>query len=142
MRLALSLIALAFPAQAWEFSAAPVCTLSHETAEASLRITRDPSRAEPYAITITTAEPWPDAASFAIRYEGARPFTIATERHRLSENGRTLTVTDTGFSNVLDGIEFNAKATALSGSLALPFALDGARGPLRDFRACGGAPVS
>lgn len=142
MRLALAFALLATPLHAWEFTPTPVCTLSHETQEAALRVTYDPALPEPYAIAITRALPWPEEPSFAIRYDGLRPFTITTDRHRLSNGGRTLTVTDQGFGNLLDGLESNATATALTNGLALPFPLAGAAEPVRAFRACGEAPTA
>jgi hypothetical protein len=142
MRLALTLALLATPLHAWEFTPTPVCTLTHETPEADLRVTYDPARPEPYAIAITRSAPWPDGPSFAIRYDGLRPFTITTGRHRLSNGSRTLTVTDRGFDNLLDGLEFNATATALTNGLALPFPLAGAAEPVRAFRACAEAPTA
>lgn len=140
MRLAPILALLAVPAQAWEFTPTPVCTLTHATPEASLAVTYDPRLPEPYALTISLAAAWPDAPSFAIRYDGARPLSIATDRHVLSNGGRTLTVTDRGFGNVLDGFEFGTTATALSGQAAVAFDLTGAAGPVAQFRACTDAP--
>lgn len=141
VRLVLALALLALPAQAWEFTPFPVCTLTHETPEAALRITNDPSLPEPYAIALTRPQPWPEAPSFAIRYDGRRPFTITTNRHTLSDDGRSLTVTDRGFGNLLDGLEFNETATALTDGLAVLFPLTGAAEPVRAFRACGEAPT-
>lgn len=66
--------------------------------------------------------------------------TIGTDRHVLSPDGRSLTVTDTGFGNVLDGLAFNTTATALSGAEALPFDLAGAGPAVEAFRSCGVAP--
>ncbi len=142
MRLALPLLLLATPAAAWEFSPEPVCTLSHATPEAALTITHDPGRPEPYAIAITLAGPWPDTPIFAIRYDGPWPLTISTDRHRRSADGQTLTVADQGFGNVLNGLEFNATATALAGAAAVAFDLTGAAEPVRAFRACGEAPAA
>jgi len=137
-----SLLALiiAAPAAAWEFSADPICTLDHVTDEAGLRVTFDPSIPE-YAIALTlTGAEWPVAEAFGIRFEGARPNVIATDRHVLSDADRTLTVRDSGFGNVLDGLEFNDIATALTGGAAVSFPLDDAAGPVAAFRACIAAP--
>jgi hypothetical protein len=138
MRLApvLFLCLLATPLRAWEFTAAPVCTLRHAEGGAQVAVTYDPRLAEPYAIAITLAEPWPESPGFGIRYDGARPLAIGTDRHRLTDAGRTLTVTDTGFGNVLDGLEFNATATARAGGRTVVLDLSGAAGPVRAFRAC------
>jgi hypothetical protein len=142
MRLLALLLLAAAPARAWEFTPVPVCTLSHETADGAVTVTWDPRQAEPYAIRIDSPAPWPGGDVFSIEYGGPRPFAISTARHRLSPDGRAVTVTDTGFGNVLDGLEFNATATAVMGAARLPFALDGAAEPVRAFRACTAAPVA
>jgi hypothetical protein len=142
MRLLLLALLAASPATAWEFTPVPVCTLRHATEEASVTVTFDLRQPEPYAIRLDRTAPWPEAPSFAIDYAGARPLTITTSRHRLSDGGTAVTVTDEGFGNVLDGLEFNATATAILGDVRAPFPLDGAAGPVRDFRACTVAPVA
>lgn len=143
MRTALALIMLlAGPAGAWEFSPDPVCTLSHDGAEGSVTVTWDPGRAEPYAITVTRAGPWPEGPVFAMRFDGPRAIAIQTDRHAISEDGGALTVTDRGFGNVLDGLEFNGRATAMLGGAEAGFSLDGAAGPVRAFRACTGAAIA
>jgi hypothetical protein len=86
--------------------------------------------------------PWTASPPFALRFDGPRGMTLTTDRHRLSNGGRTLTVTDTGFGNVLDGLEFNRLATALTEGGALALSLDGAAGPVRAFRACAAAPTA
>ena len=136
MRLVLALLLLAAPARAWEFSPDPICTLTHDTGAAAVRVTHDP-RIPEYAITLTLAEgAWPDGPIFAIRFDGARGLTISTTRHVLGQGGAALTVTDRGFGNVLDGLQFNDTATALLGDRAVPVPLDGAAGPVAAFRAC------
>ncbi len=139
---ALALILIASPATAWEFTPVPVCTLSHATPEASVTVTYDPRQPEPYAIRIDRAAPWPEAPVFSIDYSGPRALAISTTRHQLSADGTAVTVTDEGFGNVLDGIEFNTTATAILGDARVPFTLDGAAGPVQDFRACTEAPLA
>lgn len=139
-RAVLPLLILATPAVAWDFTPVPVCTLSHVTGTESLTVTFDPSQPEPYAIAVTRDAPWPDAPEFAIRFDGARGLTISTNRQSLSDEGRTLTVTDRGFGNVLDGLEFNTTATARSGEADVSFPLGGAAEKVRAFRACTEAP--
>ena len=136
MRLtALALIA-ASPAAAWEFSDRPVCTLSHDTTEVAVAVTFDPAIAE-YAITLTLAEGvWPSAPVFAIAFEGGWPIMIQTDRHELSDGGRTLRVRDSGFGNVLDGIGRNTLATAILPGREVLVPLSGAGGPLAEFRDC------
>lgn len=61
---------------------------------------------------------------------------ISTNRHTLSNDDATLTVTDRGFGNVLDGLEFNETATALLGEQAVVLSLEGAASAVQAFRAC------
>jgi hypothetical protein len=136
MRLAIALCLAAAPAAAWEFTDSPVCTLSHVAPDVSVDVTFDPSIAE-YAIALTLADGvWPDGPIFAITFDGGWSLTIQTDRHTLSEDGRTLTVRDTGFGNVLDGIGRNSIATALLTGMAVSVPLIDAAGPLEEFRAC------
>ncbi|MEO1532112.1 MAG: hypothetical protein AAFU72_08085 [Pseudomonadota bacterium] len=100
-----------------------------------MTVTYDP-RVPEYAIALRRDVPWPKDALFAIRFDGPRGLTISTSRHQLSEGGTVLTVTDRGFGNVLDGLQFNDTATALTGSAALSVSLDGAAPAVEAFRAC------
>jgi hypothetical protein len=136
----LSLAILAQPASAWEFRAMPICTLDHATSEVEVEVTYDP-RIPEYAISMTlTASAWPRANAFGIRFEGSRPNLIVTDRHSLSDEGRTLTVRDSGFGNVLDGLEFNSFAVGLTGDVAVVVPLEDAAEPVAAFRACIAAP--
>ena len=123
------------PAFGWEATSGPVCELTHEGEAARVRVTFDPAIAE-YAIAITPDHPWSTGPVFAIRFDGPRGLTITTDRHAILDNGATLTVTDRGFGNVLNGLEFNETATALLGDRAVVLALDGAAPAVRAFRAC------
>ena len=131
---------MSLPAAAWEFSDSPVCTLSHMTDEVAVTVTFDPALAE-YAITLTLdGAPWPVVPAFAIAFDGAAPLVIQTDRHQLSDDGQSLRVTDTGFGNVLDGLEFNATALgialAFAGDRRVVVPLAGAAPAVREFRAC------
>lgn len=128
------------PAQAWDFTAVPVCTIAEDTQGLSIRVTYDPTQPQPYAISLTRSDPWPETETFGLRFDGPAAMTIGTGRHQLSPDGRTLIVTDTGFDNVLDGLAFNSTATALAGDAALPFDVSGARPAVEAFRACGVLP--
>jgi hypothetical protein len=139
MRLALLALCLAGPAHAWEFTPGLPCILSHDAPGARIVLTFDPT-APLYTVTVTGEAPWPGAPVFSMRFDGPRGLTISTTRHVLSEDGRALTVTDTGFANVLDGLEFNDSATAFSGGVETRLSLDGAAEPVRLFRACAGSP--
>lgn len=136
MRLIPLLLILAHPAAAWEFTGVPVCTLTHTAPEAEVVVTFDPTLPE-YAISVTLTEgTWPTAPVFAMTFDGPYPLTIQTDRHRLSEDGRTVTVRDTGFGNVLDGLEFNGIAVAYLGTTAAHVPLDGAAPAVQAFRDC------
>ncbi len=136
LRFLIPALLAASPTAAWEFTATPVCTLSHATDEAEVRVTHDPRQAEPYAIALTLTGPWQQAPVFAIDFAGAASLTISTSRHRTSPDGRTLSVADTGFGNVLNGLEFNTTATAISGNQAVSIPLEGAAPAVQAFRAC------
>lgn len=127
------------PATAWEFTAAPICTLTHTAPDIRVTVTYDVSIPE-YAITLSNSTPWPDAATFALRFDGPAALTIGTDKHRRDNQNRSVTVTDRGFGNVLDGLQFNDSMTALLGDTAVTVSLDGAAGSVADFRSCP-APV-
>lgn len=136
MRTALALFLAPFPALAWDFSPDPVCTLTHQTADAEIIITYDAALPE-YALFITLRDgTWPDAFAFSIAFEGGRRIFITTPNHELRDEGHTLVVRDTGFGNVLDGLEFNTAMTATSGTRSLSAPLNGAGPAVRAFRAC------
>jgi hypothetical protein len=140
MRALMALALLASPASAWEFSATPVCTILKDTESLSIRVTFDPTLAQPYAITLTRPTPWPESETFRLSFDGPAAMTIGTSRHQRSADGKTLTVTDTGFDNVLDGLAYNATATALAGETQVPVDLTGARPAVEAFRACNVLP--
>jgi hypothetical protein len=136
MRAMIALFLLATPTQAWVFTATPVCTILNDTPALSIRVTFDPSQPEPYTIALTRPDPWPVTETFGLSFDGPAAMTIGTSRHELSNGGRTLSVTDTGFGNVLDGLAYNGKATALVGDTAIPFELTGAGPAVEAFKAC------
>jgi hypothetical protein len=139
-----TLVALAVfaaaPALAWEFTALPVCTIMHDTPDITLRVTFDPAQSQPYAIALTLPTAWPVTQTFGLRFDGPAAMTIGTARHQLSPDGRTLTVSDTGFDNVLDGLAYNGLATALADDAEVPLDLTGARPAVEAFRACNVVP--
>jgi hypothetical protein len=140
MRVLLALAILATPAQAWDFTPTPICTIRNDTPMLQVRVTYDPTLAQPYTISLTRPDPWPVTDTFGLRFEGPMAKTIGTSRHQLSPDGRTVTVTDTGFGNVLDGLALNGFAAALAGDVLVPFDLTGARPAVEAFRACGEVP--
>ncbi|MDJ0993111.1 MAG: hypothetical protein QNI90_06025 [Dinoroseobacter sp.] len=130
------------PAHAWESDyEGRLCVLSHVEESAEVRLTYDPS-GPLYSISLTTPTPWPMDEVFGITFNGPAALTISTNRQTLSNGDRTLTVTDTGFGNVLSGLEQNATAVAFTGDVALPFSLDGAAPEVAEFRACLSAPTA
>ncbi|WP_171122407.1 MULTISPECIES: hypothetical protein [unclassified Ruegeria] len=142
MRAILISLILSTPAYAWDATVGPICTLSHETGAAKIFLTYDPSKPL-YSITVTqTNSVWKQAPWFAMRFEGSSPIEIATSRHVLSDGATSLTVTNTGFGNVLDGLEYNRIAYAFTQDHVATFSLDGAADPVRVFRECAGAHLS
>jgi hypothetical protein len=136
MRWIIILMCIASPAAAWEFSPSPVCTLSDTSADGTIVVTYDASLPE-YSVTITLPEgTWSDDPGFAMTFAGNRPISIETDRHRISPDGRSLTVTDSGFGNVLNGLEFNQRAYATSGDTTVGVSLDGIGPAMKAFRAC------
>lgn len=132
---ALAFLCFATPAAAWEASRdGPVCYLTHQTEEARVTVSHDATKAVPYAIDLTHADGWQAGPVFAIRFDGPGRRTISTDRHIL--NDRTLTVTDTGFGNVLDGIALNVLAIAVTGETAIVIPLAGAAPEVEKFKAC------
>lgn len=135
MRALAALLLTATPALAWQASSSPVCELTHDGENGDLQVTYDPAIPE-YAIAITPDRPWSPGPVFAIRFDGPQDLTITTTRHTLSDGGGTLTVTDSGFGNVLDGLEFNDTAIAILGDQVVTFALEEAAPAVQEFRAC------
>lgn len=137
MRWIIAIVSFTSPALTWEFTPGQPCRLTHETAQAKVELTHDPSQPL-YTITITRDVPWPEAPVFSMRFDGPRAIGIGTDRHRLSAGNTGLTVSDTGFGNVLDGLQYNHTAWAMAGDVAIRFPLEGAAGPVAAFRACRG----
>ncbi len=135
MRLALILALLASPAAAWEFSATSICILDHSEEATEMRLTYDPGNGE-YAITVTRDEPWPEGSIFSMRFDGPMPIFIQTDRHVASEDRRSLTVTDRGFGNVLNGLQYNSFALSFLADEMAIVSLVGAAEEVAAFRAC------
>lgn len=131
-----ALVAFAAAAPAWEARFGAVCTLTHEEPHVAVRLTYDPAVPE-YTIQLTRrGAVWPGAPIFAMRFDGRRPNLISTHRQVISQAGATLTVTDRGFGNVLDGLQFNQTAHALNGAADVAIPLAGAAPEVAAFRAC------
>ena len=136
MRTFIALLLLASPAAAWEFSASPICTLTDASDEGDMTVTYDPAITE-YTITVTLPDgTWSGDPVFGMAFAGERPISIQTDRFAISDDGRSLTVTDRGFGNVLNGLEFNTRAYAIMGDKTVAFSLDGIDPAISAFRAC------
>lgn len=135
----IALLCLASPAAAWDFSATSLCRVTHVQDAVAVELTYDPGTAL-YAITVQRPQAWQPAPIFGLAFEGGRDLTIRTDRHAYSQGGRAVTVTDQGFGNVLDGLQFNQTATAFLGELMEPISLQGAAPAIDAFRACIQAP--
>lgn len=133
---ALTLACLAAPVFAWEFSASPVCTLTHTDSTGTITVTYDAALPQ-YSVTVTLpVGVWPDATGFAMAFAGDRPIGIQTDRHRISPDGRSLQVTDSGFGNMLDGLEYNQRVYAMAGDTTVGLSLSGIGPAITAFRAC------
>ena len=137
----IALLALPFagPAAAWEFTPGLPCLLTYENDAVTVELTHDPTEPQ-YSISITPTFDWPAAEAFSIQFIGPFGLAISTDRHRIDAGGRRLTVTDSGFGNVLNGMQFNQKMVALTGAARVEVPLTGATDPVAAFRACDGVP--
>ncbi len=142
MRTVLALLLLASPATAWEFSASPICTLTDTSDEGEMTVTFDPAITE-YTVTVTLSDGvWPEDPVFGMAFASDRPISIQTDRHRISPDGRSLSVKDRGFGNVLNGLQFNTRAYAILGDKTVGFALDGIGPAIEAFRDCPAANLA
>lgn len=145
MKRVLALItALALPATAHAWQAGrdgTICTLTHRENGADIVLTFDPS-GPLYTITATQADGWPQAPIFGIAFQGGAAQTITTDRHRLSADGQSVTVADTGFGNVLRGLSDNTTATLFTGDAGVTVSLAGAAPEVADFAACQAMPTA
>ncbi len=122
-------------AQAWTFAPGLICRLSHETQDAAIALTYDPS-GPLYSLTISRADPLPRVEPFVMRFNGPAGRVISTNNHSFNADQTAVTAQDKGFGNVLDGLQFNDTAEAILGSTTLTFPLKGAAEPVAAFRAC------
>ena len=134
--LALILFCSAGSAPAWEFSPQPVCTLTGSSNAGAVTITYDAAIPEYTIILTLTDGQWAEAPVFAMAFGGGRPLVIQTDRHSITPDGRSLMVKDSGFGNVLNGLEFNSTAIGAAGDVALAVPLSGIGPAIRAFRDC------
>lgn len=135
-RLTAILTVWAGAAAGWEFSHTPICTLSHDTDTAEIRITYDATLPEYRLVVTLTDGNWPEAGRFVMTFAGNHGLTISTDRHVLSDAATSLSVTDSGFGNVLNGLEFNRIATAALGDKQILIPLQDAASAVQQFRTC------
>ena len=134
MRLAILAILLPTWAAAWEFSPVPLCTLAHGNTEGEVVITHDPGIGE-YRMRLDRNDgEWVRSQSFGIAFRGGRELTIGTDRHQIQ--GSALSVADSGFDNVLYGLEFNRVAIAFTSEQSVRLLLNGAAPEVQKFRDC------
>ncbi len=139
MRSLFALALMTTSAFAWEAGTdGHICTLSHR-GDTQVHLTYDPNIPE-YAITLTSEAGWPIAPVLGIRFDGPAMNYITTDRHELSADGYALSVRDRGFGNVLDGLQYNLRLIAMTGSTARIVELEGAAPAVADFRTCTEAP--
>ncbi|MBO9474200.1 hypothetical protein J7413_11680 [Shimia sp. R10_1] len=136
------LASLATPASAWEAATGETCTLTHETSDAHIHLTYDPTKPL-YTLAITRkSDPWQQAPWFAMRFLGPNEITITTPEHALSDNSQTLNVADSGFGNVLNGLQLNDTALAFTEAQTVGVSLIGAAPEVQKFRDCTAAQLS
>jgi hypothetical protein len=134
MRSALVLCLLPLPSFAWTFSPEPICTLSHDTQSTQIVLTYDPTQPL-YTLSITLrSELWAPSPDFGMTFDGPAPLTIGTSRHQI--NGASLTVADSGFGNVLDGLQYNFAALAFTRNQKVVMSLSDAAPEVQKFRNC------
>lgn len=140
MRLFALLALLATPVSAWEHSFENgICRLDHTEPGAEVLVSYTPAQGL-YAITVTQPAAWMPSLLFSIDFNGSRSLSISTDRQIYE--GSALTVTDRGFGNVLDGLEFNDTATVRLGDQILTVSLEGAAPEVRKFRDCTDAALT
>ncbi|MEM1160702.1 MAG: hypothetical protein AAGJ28_07195 [Pseudomonadota bacterium] len=99
-----------------------------------MKIVHDPAASQYRMAVRLTSGTWSESPSFGISFRGGRELTIGTDRHRIA--GDTLSVADTGFDNVLNGLEFNLVAIAFTTDQTLQLSLAGAAEEVRKFKSC------
>lgn len=136
MRTLIAFLLLGSPALAWDFSPDPICRISEKQDLVEINLTFDHASGV-YAIAFTKLEaPWDQGQQFSIRFEGPRPKLIRTDRHVFSVDGYTLTARDTGFGNVLDGLQYNTLAALETGDERIFIQIHKSFPAMEAFRKC------
>lgn len=137
----LALTFLTTPAFAWDFTAGAVCTLSDSTDTAEIILTFDPALPR-YTLSVTADTAWPTGGTFVMAFANTRPAMIQTDRYVLSDDGMTLSVADSGFGNVLNGLEFGGQIRAAVGDQGVDLTSGGIAAQMEAFKNCGAAALS
>lgn len=138
MRMALTLITFfcASAAQAWVYDGRADCSVRHQTDKLGILLSYAPQTGL-YSIAITRWDKaWAGGNRFSMKFDGPKPIFITTDRHELAQNKTTVIASDTGFGNVLDGLEFNFVAAAQLGRERVTIPLKGAKSEIAKFREC------
>jgi hypothetical protein len=133
-------LGLASNAAAWEYTPGTPCLLRHETATAVIELTHDVG-APLYSLIVKSTAAFDRMPHFGIRFHGSRPLQNSTDRHVFSADRRLLKVVDSGFSNVLNGLQFNQSAILNFGTSSVEVSLENAAAPVAAFRACDMEPA-
>lgn len=142
MRTVFAFLLVTSPAAAWEFSATPICTLTETSEAGEITVTYDPAITE-YTITVSLPQGrWPTDLVFGMAFANDRPISIQTDQHSISPDGRSITVKDRGFGNVLNGLEFNSRAYAILGDTSVSIDLAGIGPAITAFRDCPAANLA
>lgn len=131
--LILALFLAAPPLHAWEFTPGAPCRVDHSLPGLDIALTHDPAVPE-WTITLTREAPWPEVGFFRMAF--ANGIVITTDRQTLSDGGRTLSVADRGFGNVIAGLSSLPAAEARVGETAVRFSTEGAAAPLQKLTDC------
>lgn len=120
----------------WRFDETTACVITGETPETVVVVIHD-YQAGRYTIAVSqTGQTWTPGPDLSIAFQGGRELVIGTDQHFLSDEGDVLMVTDRGFGNVLDGMQFNQRMTINTGEHIVKIDLNGAAAAVAEFRDC------
>ena len=120
----------------WRFDETTACVITGETPETVVVVIHD-YQAGRYTIAVSqTGRTWVPGPDLSIAFQGGRELVIGTDQHFLSDEGDVLMVSDRGFGNVLDGMQFNQRMTIKTGDHSVEVNLNGAAPAVAEFRDC------
>ncbi len=132
----LSLLGSSANIGAWTFTPSPICTVEHQTELIELELTYNHASGV-YALKLTKPElTWDASRKFSMRFEGSKPIFISTTNHEFSSDMKSLIASDSGFGNVIDGLQFNTLAAAITDNERIFIPLTGAEPKIDAFRNC------